>query len=131
LYESYKDRIAFYVVYIQEAHPTDLWQLSSNTKDGVLFASAKSAEERSSTASSCVRKLGIQIPAVLDKMDDGTERAYTGWPDRIYLIDQNGRVAFKTAPGPFGFSTSDLELALNEITNTRSRSSLKIAPNPQ
>jgi len=31
------------------------------------------------------------------------EKAYTGWPDRLYLIDKEGRVAFKSAPGPFGF----------------------------
>ena len=64
-------------------------------------------------------------------MDDGTERAYTAWPDRIYLIDQDGRIRFKTEPGPFGFSTSQLEVALNEITNTRSRSSLRVPLNPR
>ena len=118
-------------MYIQEAHPTDLWQLASNTRDGVLFPSAKSDEDRSSTASSCVRKLNIQIPAVLDSIDDRTERAYTGWPDRIYLIDQNGRIRFKTAPGPFGFSTTGLEAALRQITNVASRSSLVTPPDPR
>ena len=39
LYDSYRDRAAFYIVYIQEAHPTDVWQMESNVKDGVLFAS--------------------------------------------------------------------------------------------
>jgi type I thyroxine 5'-deiodinase len=116
LYESYKDRVAFYVVYIQEAHPTDLWQLPSNVRDGVLFASPRSDEERTSTALSCVRKLGIRIPAVLDQIDNPTERAYTAWPDRMFLIDRNGRVVFKSAPGPFGFSTRDLARSLQEIT---------------
>ena len=95
-----------------EAHPTDLWQLPANVRDGVLFASPRSEEERTSTALACVRKLDLRIPAVLDQMDNATERAYTAWPDRIYLIDRNGRVAFKSAPGPYGFSTADLALAL-------------------
>jgi hypothetical protein len=107
--------VAFYVVYIQEAHPIDLWQLPSNVRDGVLFASPRSAEERTSTATACVRKLGIAIPAVLDDIDDRTERAYTGWPDRLFLISKGGRVAFKSAPGPFGFSPADLEHALKNL----------------
>lgn len=115
LYDGYKDRVGFYVVYIQEAHPTDLWQLPSNLRDGVLFASPRSDEERGSTAEACVRKLGIRIPAVLDKIENATERAYTGWPDRMYLIDTKGKVAFKSAPGPFGFSTKGLEQALQGI----------------
>ena len=110
--------MSFYIVYIQEAHPTDLWQMESNVKDKVLFASARSDGERTATASACVRNLGIHIPAVLDGIDNRTERAYTGWPDRLYLIGTNGRVAFKTAPGPFGFSARGLEQAVQRITRT-------------
>jgi type I thyroxine 5'-deiodinase len=112
--------VAFYVVYIQEAHPTDLWQLPSNVRDGVLFASPKTDDERTSTAVACVRKLGLRIPAVLDGIDDRTERAYTAWPDRMYVIDRNGRVAFKSGPGPFGFSTRELEESLRRITGPAS-----------
>jgi type I thyroxine 5'-deiodinase len=107
--------VAFFVVYIQEAHPTDLWQLPANVRDGVLFASPQSNEERTSTAEACVRKLNIRIPAVLDHIDNRTERAWTGWPDRMYIIDKSGRVVFKSAPGPYGFSTRDLEESLRNI----------------
>jgi hypothetical protein len=99
------------VVYIQEAHPTDLWQLPVNERDGVMFASPKTADERQETASACVRKLGLKIPALVDSIANATERAYTGWPDRLYLIDR-GRVRYKSAPGPFGFHPKELEAAL-------------------
>ena len=112
MYETYKDRVAFYVVYIQEAHPTDLWQLPSNVKDGVLFPSPKSDGERTETASACIRKLGINIPALVDGIGNQTERDYTGWPDRLYLIGREGRVLYKSEPGPYGFSTKNLEKAL-------------------
>ena len=107
--------MTFYVVYIQEAHPTDLWQMSSNVRDQVLYASPRSEGERTDTASACVRNLGIHIPAILDGIDNKTERAYTGWPDRLYLIGTNGLVAFKTAAGPFGFSARYLEQALERM----------------
>jgi len=100
------------VVYILEAHPSDVWQMESNIRDKVVFASPKDEGERAVVAGACVRKLGIKFPAVLDEFGNNTEQAYTGWPDRIYLIDRQGRVAFKTKPGPFGFKPDDLRAAL-------------------
>ena len=86
--------------------------MQSNIKDNVVFASPKSEDERASIAGSCVRKLGIEIPAVLDEFGNSTEQAYTGWPDRMYLIDGNGRIAYKSKPGPFGFRSEELRAAL-------------------
>ena len=103
------------MVYIQEAHPTDLWQMPVNEREGVLFASPRTADERQETASACVRKLGLKIPALVDGIANTTERSYTGWPDRLYLIDRGGRVLYKSAPGPFGFHPSALEQALRGL----------------
>jgi len=104
--------VAFLVVYILEAHPSDVWQMESNIRDQVVLASPKDEEERATVAGACVRKLGIKFPAVLDEFGNTTERAYTGWPDRIYLIDSGGRVVFKSRPGPFGFKPEELSAAL-------------------
>jgi len=103
------------VVYITEAHPTDIWQTESNMKEKVLFASPRSEEERAFVAGACVRKLGIEIPAVLDEFGNSTESAYTAWPDRLYLIDAAGRVAYKSRPGPFGFSAEQLKVAIQKV----------------
>jgi hypothetical protein len=104
------------VVYIQEAHSSDVWQMPSNIHDKVIIQTAQSFDERMEVASSCVRKLGIKIPAIVDDMNNSTERAYTGWPDRIYLINRDGRVVLKTKPGPFGFNPSHLDKELQRIT---------------
>ena len=89
--------------------------MQSNVKDKVLFASPKNEEERAFVAGACVRKLGIEFPAVLDEFNNATEQAYTGWPDRLYLIDAQGRVAYKSKPGPFGFKPDELKVALERI----------------
>jgi hypothetical protein len=107
------------VVYITEAHPSDVWQMQSNLKDQVVFASPKNEEERAVVAGTCVRKLGIEIPAVLDEFGDSTEQAYTGWPDRMYVIDATGRVAYKSKPGPFGFKTDELKNAVARVVQAR------------
>jgi iodothyronine deiodinase-like protein len=105
-------------VYIQEAHPVDLWQVSSNVKEGVLFASPQTSGERVETAEICVVKLAIKMPALVDGIDNRVERAYTGWPDRLYVIGTDGRVRHKSAPGPFGFSTADLEQSLEQLLHS-------------
>jgi type I thyroxine 5'-deiodinase len=40
------------------------------------------------------------------------EHEYTGWPDRLYLIDKAGIIRFKTEAGPFGFDAKKLAAAL-------------------
>jgi Iodothyronine deiodinase len=112
MYEKYRDRVDFYAVYILEAHPSDVWQMESNVKEKVVFATPKNMDERDAIANSCVRKLGIKFPALIDGIDNGTEAAYTGWPDRLYLIGRDGRVQFKSKPGPFGFHPEGLQKAL-------------------
>ena len=117
--------MAFFAIYILEAHPSDVWQMESNIKDKVVFASPKDYEERSLVAGACVRKLGIKFPALVDGFENSTEKAYTGWPDRIYLIDSRGRVAYKSRPGPFGFKPQELRSALERLAETKSSSQPK------
>ena len=67
----------------------------------------------------CMTRLGIDLPAVVDDFDDSTDAAYSGWPERLYLIDREGRVAYKSKPGPFGFKPADLEAALSRTSPRR------------
>jgi hypothetical protein len=60
-------------------------------------------------------KLGIKFPAVVDNFDNVTERAYTGWPDRLYVIDRDGLVSYKSGPGPFGFKPQGVAETLQRI----------------
>ena len=115
MFDTYQDRVAFHAVYIQEAHPSDIWQMGSNVREGVIFRNPRSDEERVQVADSCVRNLGIRMPALIDGIDNKVEQAYTGWPDRLYLIDKSGRVVFKSTPGPFGFHPADLEAAIKGL----------------
>jgi hypothetical protein len=115
IYRHYRDRAAFYVVYISEAHPVDRWQLKSNIKDDVLVTNTTTDEERMDVAGVCVRKLGIEMPALVDELDNRVEVAYSGWPDRLYVIDKDGHVAHKSAAGPFGFKPEDVEATLKQL----------------
>ena len=118
LYKEYQDRVAFYVVYIEEAHPIDAWQLDDNLEDDVLVASTKTLDERVDVAGVCMTKLGIELPAVVDGPDNAVERAYTGWPDRLYVIDVNGTIAHKSAAGPFGFKPAEVAAVLKRLMSS-------------
>lgn len=92
-----------------------MWQTENNLKENVVFASPRNEEERALIAGACVRKLNLKFPAVLDEFGNSTERAYTGWPERLYLIDRQGRVAYKSKAGPYGFKPDELESALRRV----------------
>ena len=49
---------------------------------------------------------------VLDGADDPVASAYGGWPDRLYLIDRAGRIAYQGGEGPFGFDPDALDAAV-------------------
>ena len=119
LYRDYRDRAAFYIVYIQEAHPIDAWQVDDNLEDDVLVASTRTIDDRVNVAGMCVRNLGIELPALVDEPDNRVEKAYTGWPDRLYVVDRDGRVAYKSAPGPFGFKPAEVQQTLQRLLPAR------------
>jgi hypothetical protein len=112
LYDRFRDEVAFFVVYIREAHPEDGWVLSANRDEAIAVADPASAEERGAVGESCVTRYAIRIPTLVDGLDDAVARAYGGWPDRLYLIGRDGRVAFQGDEGPFGFKPELLASAI-------------------
>jgi hypothetical protein len=100
------------VVYIREAHPTDAWQVEANERDGVLFVQPTTIDERIEVAKACSLRLDLTIPTLIDDMADSTDRKYYALPDRLFLIGRDGRIAFRGAPGPFGFVSDDLKKAI-------------------
>ena len=112
LYARYGSELAFFIVYIREAHPEDGWVLEENREAGIAVADPRTLEERAEVAEACVLRLRTQIPVLLDDVDDAVGLAYGGWPDRLYLIARDGRVAFQGDRGPDGFRPEELETAL-------------------
>lgn len=72
----------------------------------------KTLTERNSVARTCCTALKVTMPMVVDDMNDRIGHAYSGMPDRLYVIDANGRVAYKGGRGPFGFRPAEMEQAI-------------------
>ena len=69
-------------------------------------------KERAKVAGACVDDLELPMPALIDGVDDKVGRAYGGWPDRLYVIGKDGKVAFAGAQGPGGFDPEAWEKAI-------------------
>lgn len=104
--------MAFYVIYIKEAHPDDGWMSAGNVKEDIHVLDPTSATERAALAGTCSLRLQIEMPLLLDGLDNRVARAYGGWPDRLYLVDRHGRVAYQGEKGPQGFKPEELEAAI-------------------
>jgi len=116
------------VVYIEEAHPIDAWQDSDNVKARIFLHSTRTVDERCAVAGSCLTKLGIKFPAVVDDLVNTAERAYTAWPDRLYVIGRDGRVAYKSQPGPFGFKPDEVAGTLARLFPSSQAGIVKSSP---
>jgi len=69
-------------------------------------------KERLHVAGKCVDDLDLPMPALIDGVDDKVGKAYGGWPDRLYLIGKDGKIAFAGAQGPGGFDPAAWETAI-------------------
>src|SRR5262245_36716735 len=115
MYRRYGDRAAFAFVYIAEAHTTDGWQMAANVEDDVLLANHTSLEDRFVAARAAVERLELTLPVLVDEMDDAVSDAFAAWPERIYVIDGEARIAHIGGPGPFEFDPDASSAALEEL----------------
>ncbi len=109
-YVHYKNKATIYLVYIREAHPVDGWY-----SGGPKIKDPRTMEERSDVAGQCLSTLKFTIPCLVDGIDNAAEKAYAAYPDRIYVIDPAGKIAYKSGLGPWGFRPREMEVALQKV----------------
>mgnify|MGYP003987326607 CR=1 FL=1 len=104
IYEKYRGQVDFYCVYIQEAHPSNGWQVRMNIDDDVLYEQPTEFEEREALASTCALRLNLDLPML---------------PERLYVLDHQGAVQFRTVVGSPGFDVDAWEQAVATIADAR------------
>ena len=102
MYKKYGDDVEFFIVYLREAHPNS------------QYPQPTTFDARQGIAKTMCSKLDLSIPTVIDGLDNKVGRDYAGFPDRLYLVGRDGKIAFKGARGPFGFKPPELEEAIRK-----------------
>ena len=105
MYAAYKDSedVAFYLVYVREAHPVAQPKLKAGEKPTTpsQITQPKTLDERVLAASACMKGLHLTLPVLIDTMDGAAGTAYRGVPAATVVIDREGTVVFH-ASGPNG-----------------------------
>jgi hypothetical protein len=81
----------------------------------VLFAQPTTEDERAEVASVCMLQYHFAFPMVLDDMTDVVGSAYKAMPERLYVLDAEGRVTWKCGLGPHLFDPDGFEVAIREL----------------
>ena len=84
LQERYRDKgFEFLTIYVREPHP------------GENYGAHESWEQKLKFAQDCRERDGIQTKLLVDDFNGAVHIAYGSMPNMIYVIDKNGRVAYK------------------------------------
>ena len=122
LYEKYHQQVQFLNIYIREAHPVDGWWFGKGIPAAALklikskvaldVYDPQTIEERRKVAGDCNDALQLGVRTYVDEMDDAVNKAYAGWPTRLYLIDNQGQVVYAAGLGPYDFHPKKLGAAI-------------------
>jgi Iodothyronine deiodinase len=110
-----RGRASFAFVYVAKAHAVDEWQLQSNLDEGILLPQHRTLEDRIAGARQGVERLRLTLPVLVDGMDDAVSEAFAAWPERIYVVSADARVAFRGGPGPWEFDPEAARAALERM----------------
>jgi hypothetical protein len=87
----------------------DEWQMPSNEKESICYLQPKTMSQRIAIANDFVRRFKFRIPMLVDHMDNRADELYSAWPERIYVVDETSRIAYKGGLGPFKYNPDELE----------------------
>ena len=112
IYNTYKNDVEFLSIYIREAHPDDGWRSLGNVNQGIRYLEPKTDDERTEIASVCQQMMELQMPMLIDSIDNDAERKYISIPMRLYVVDAEGKLAYVGGEGPFKFKPDEFEAAV-------------------
>ena len=117
LYGQFQDQVEFFAVYVQEAHPTDGWQIDSNVAESVLFRQHQNFDEREEAAQTCSIDLHISIPTLVEEMDNAIDEAYGAAPTPV-LDRKRRQCLLPRRSGPHLFDLDELDEAIKRMEAT-------------
>jgi len=96
---------------VREAHATD----SARPAKHVEIEQPKTFERRLEVARKCSAAVSLEIPQLVDDMQDTVGKAYNALPDRLFILGADGKIAYRGDRGPRGFKVEEMAQALRKL----------------
>jgi len=82
--------------------------MKSNVKEDVCYAQPKNLGQRVAIANDFIKRFNYPIAFGIDDITNSAEAAYSAWPERLYVIDESGRIAYRGGMGPFHYDPDEV-----------------------
>ena len=131
MYKKYGKKAEFVFVYLREVHPEGDENGgrfggrggrggrggpgSSGVGGRGAVPQPTTLEERRANATQALKTLGLSLTIVLDDMKDTTGDTWSSFPDRLFIVDKKGKVAFAGERGPRGYDPKEMEVSLKQL----------------
>ena len=77
-------------------------------------------EERTRIAKEFLERTKLTIPTLIDNMDNKIDANYKAWPERVYIIEIDGKVLYKGEEGPRGFNPLEIKPYFDIVSGVKS-----------
>ena len=77
--------------------------MKSNVAQDICYMQPKTLEQRVAIANDFVKRFHYPLPLGIDPMSNAADHEYSGWPERIYIIDESGKIVYRGGLGPFQY----------------------------
>ena len=88
-----------------------------NIDEKIIYDQPTTIEARAEIAEACVLHMQLEMPTLLDSMSNEVDLAYSALPERLFLVDAEGRINWHCGMGPWGFDPNGLEQAIQQLTS--------------
>ncbi|KAJ8289005.1 hypothetical protein COCON_G00016640 [Conger conger] len=120
LVEEFSDVADFLLVYIDEAHPSDVWAAPAVEEHSFKVRKHQTLEERLVAAQRLLEHFSMpsQCQLVADCMDNNTNVAYGVSFERVCIV-QKKKIAYLGGKGPFFYNLKDVRQWLEQSFGKR------------
>jgi len=82
--------------------------MKANLKDDVCYAQPRNLSDRLAIANDFTKRFNYPVPFGVDDMNNAANDAYSAWPERLYVIDESGKIVYRGGMGPFNYNPAEV-----------------------
>lgn len=100
IHRRFGEQVQLAYVYVREAHPKDGWVVAPRYS---VIDDPKTLAARIAAAARFETLTNYPFPILVDNLEDEAASRFGAWPNRFFVIETDGTIAFAGANGPWGF----------------------------